>query len=277
MAPRRPPSHKSADKSVIRLHDAFVSAGWTVEDLDKDYGEDLLVRIFKDEQATPYTFYVQAKSTSNLSRYIRRNDKFISYPYFKVQHLEHWNDFWEPVILTVWDSQADVTYWEVAQNPERIPDMEHRRPKFFIPLSNVLDDVGVRRIAARTVRRHKRFDMEQQGAQVLVDRLQKAFDVRIEYNSQAGILIVDLPDGGSEVTFFGKMADRVDGVLRDTGASFSELLTHTQDHINDALDKSARGEDIVVRDRLGNETARWSNFADYWRHLTRHHELDEEP
>jgi len=274
MAPTRPRSHRIADTAVVRLHDAFVSAGWTVEDLDKDYGEDLLVRIFKDDQATPYTFYVQAKSTSNIARYIRRDGASISYP-FNPQHLEHWNDFWEPVVLTVWDSQADVTYWETVQAPERPPDIARKRPIFFIPLSNLLNDEGIRLIASRTVRRHRRFEMKQRGAQVLVDRLREALGMEIDYNPQLGILYVTKPDGSAEFTAFGKMAERIEQMTRDSGISAEELLERSIDHFEHVFKIFDEGKELIEKDKTGNEIARWNNVGDFLRHLDRWQELDE--
>jgi hypothetical protein len=223
MAPYRPRSHQIADRSIARLHDFFVSAGWTVEDLDKDYGEDLLVRIFRDGQATPYSFYIQAKSTDNIKRYMRRNDDYMHYP-FTSKHLTHWKDFWEPVILTVWDARADITYWETAQTPEREPDLNASQSTFFIPLNNKLDEEGLKRILSRAVTRHERFTREQEGAQLLVDRLQETIGAKIEYNAQAGILLVHEPGGGARVTVFGKLAERlnrVENVFDDAGLDFS--------------------------------------------------------
>lgn len=276
MSPYRPRSHQIADKAVVRLHDAFVSAGWTVEDLDKDYGEDLLVRIFKNGQATPYTFYVQSKSTSNVARYVRRNDAFISYP-FKAQHLEHWNDFWEPVVLTIWDSQADVTYWETVQMAERPPGIARKRPVFFIPLSNVLNDEGIKRIASRTVQRHRRFAMEQQGAQLLVDRLQEVLGIGIDYNPQAGLLIVTNADGSAGLTPFGKMAERLESMARDSDISIEELLESRILWFCDLLDAFRRDGELVMEDKMGRETGRWNSLEGFLRDSKRSQELRDAP
>lgn len=67
--PQRPRSHEVEDLSRNRLRDAFNGVGWTVEDLRKDYGEDLLVRIFDNGIATPLSFFVQAKGTDVIQNY----------------------------------------------------------------------------------------------------------------------------------------------------------------------------------------------------------------
>ena len=66
---QRPRSHRIEDLSRNRLRDAFNSVGWVVEDLRKDYGEDLLVRIFEQGVATPVAFFVQAKATDRIEDY----------------------------------------------------------------------------------------------------------------------------------------------------------------------------------------------------------------
>ena len=73
--PRRPRSHHLEDLSRNRVHDAFTAVGWTVEDLRKDYGEDLFVRIFQDGRATLLCFFVQAKATDNLERHLTKGKR----------------------------------------------------------------------------------------------------------------------------------------------------------------------------------------------------------
>jgi hypothetical protein len=124
--PRRPRSHHLEDLSRKRLHDAFGAVGWTVEDLRKDYGEDLFVRIFQDGRATPLCFFVQAKATDNLERHLAKGER-LTFPVER-RHVDHWQQFWEPVILSLWDSKDDRTYWTCVQTY-----MSTRREKRFWP------------------------------------------------------------------------------------------------------------------------------------------------
>ena len=91
------------DLSRNRLHAAFESYGWTVEDLAKDYGEDLLVRIFDRGIATPYSFFVQAKATDRIAAYIRQD--MVAFP-IETGHLRHWVRFSEPVITDTLGQQV---------------------------------------------------------------------------------------------------------------------------------------------------------------------------
>jgi Domain of unknown function (DUF4365) len=80
MPPKRPRSHELETLSRNRLHNIFTQTGWVVEDLDDDYGEDLLVRIFEDGMATPFSFFVQIKATDHINRYLHANGKSLSFP-----------------------------------------------------------------------------------------------------------------------------------------------------------------------------------------------------
>src|SRR4051812_24653587 len=108
--PKRTREHELEALSRHQLHDLFIKAGWTVEDIQHDYGEDLFVRIFNQGHATHWTFFVQAKATDHIERYRSKDGKSLSYPLDR-DHLDSWVKFWEPVILTLWDAQSGVTYW----------------------------------------------------------------------------------------------------------------------------------------------------------------------
>src|SRR4051794_31569748 len=71
-------------------------------------------------------------------------------------------------MLTVWDAQADVTYWQCVQNrSEKKGHSKHftallsKNVKIHLPTDNTLDDVGVRRIRAKTKHRFSRFEDEE--------------------------------------------------------------------------------------------------------------------
>lgn len=113
--PKRPRQHVLEDLARARLHRDFSSIGWSVEDLDKDYGEDLLVRVFEGNRATPWSFYVQSKATDRLDKLRLKDGLHLAVPLASA-HLQHWSLFWEPVVLTVYDAKRDVTYWEVVQS-----------------------------------------------------------------------------------------------------------------------------------------------------------------
>ncbi len=52
----RPRSHQLESLSRTKVREVFERAGWTIEDLGADYGEDLFVRIFKKGKQRRYHF-----------------------------------------------------------------------------------------------------------------------------------------------------------------------------------------------------------------------------
>jgi len=78
--PRRVRSHELEALSRSYLHKLFEEHHCVVWDLHPDYGEDLFVRIFFDDLATPYSFFIQAKATDHIGRYVYKDGKHLSYP-----------------------------------------------------------------------------------------------------------------------------------------------------------------------------------------------------
>jgi hypothetical protein len=107
--PKRPRSHELEDLSRVQLRNLFSQQGWVVWDLHPDYGEDLFVRIFSKRAATQYSFFIQAKATDHIEKYIQKDGEHIRFP-IKMDHIQHWENFWEPVVLTIWDAKSNKTY-----------------------------------------------------------------------------------------------------------------------------------------------------------------------
>jgi hypothetical protein len=226
--PTRTRSHQIEDLSRNRLHTSFESCGWTVEDLAKDYGEDLLVRIFDQGAATPYSFFVQAKATDRIASYIRQGS--IAFP-IETGHLRHWVRFSEPVILTVWDSKRDVTYWVCVQDAvDRMgisnANCKKKRLSVAIPRANQLDADGLLRISGIAKLRLERHLRENEGAQILIDLLQEKSGRKVsEYNADLGCLFLNDPEGGGEYHFFGQMRDEVQFYSEKLGLEPQQLLS----------------------------------------------------
>lgn len=285
--PKRPHSHKHEDQSRTRVRSVFESQGWTVEDLAKDYGEDLMVRIFENSQATPFLFFVQAKSKEKDGWERSIND---SIPIrVKRDHLDHWSRFWEPVILTVWMIQSDVTYWECIQNAVL---RRERRGKQIgngetvtirVPITQVLDTDGVSRIDRLTRARFKRFQRERDATEFLLDLLREEIGLDLDYQPQYGI--VSIPTGSfvpdreaSPRTYvFGRAKRDIDRLTRLLGVSSEQALDYVLNDFLSGLESLSRGEDAVFRAPNGAILDIWNSpndvTADYYRMLD---EADEE-
>jgi hypothetical protein len=222
--PRRPRFHVLEDISRNKLHEAFGSVGWTVEDLRQDYGEDLFVRIFVDEVATPLSFFVQAKGTDNIVRHTDSHTGKIEFP-VKRRHVEHWNQFWEPVILSLWDSKSNSTSWNCVQTylstKEGEAALAAPSDSIKIPLDKRLDSVGLVRIHAIAKSRFEHAENEKTGTPELIRFLQEQLKIEIDYDPH-GILFITRPGELTTACFFGKMAEGLSKFAKHWGCSNEE-------------------------------------------------------
>jgi hypothetical protein len=226
--PKRPRSHQLEDISRSRLHRIFAGNGWTVEDLSKDYGEDLLVRIFDHGVSTPLSFFVQAKATDNLPHFLSKRTNSFGCP-VSTEHLKHWARFQEPVILTLWDSQSDETFWTCVQEAKT----GHRRASpsmrmtahIRIPCENRLDDRGLRHLRLFTLARYKRLMREAAGAKTLIDLLKSEFNIEVEYSPKNGIVSVQVPGEDRAVAFLGSTAVTLNKLCTHLKASPQKVLS----------------------------------------------------
>ncbi len=180
--PKRTRSHEIEEASRVRLRETFNNCGWVVWDLHPDYGEDLLVRVFIDGVATHYSFFVQAKATDHIEKYMSKDGEYIHFP-IDVEHLKYWGQFWEPVVLTLWDANSDVTYWEIIQDYLRLNDVtpSRKRLRISIPTTNILDTSGLENILSRTKLRFQRFELMGESVSALIGWLQGHLNIEVSY------------------------------------------------------------------------------------------------
>lgn len=226
--PRRPRTHQLADQAINRLHYEFQQCGWTVEDLSKDYGEDLFVRIFENELATPYAFFVQAKATDNIAKYFRPDADAFLFP-IETGHLRHWIRFSEPVFLTLYDSSSDRTFWACVQkavNRTGVSEEIYKKKSLSIavPCRNLLDMDGLLRMRGITRLRFERSDRERQGAKLLIELLQERFDFKVRHYDPDNEFVQIESDSGAEFIFLGAAAKRMGRYIEKAGMEPEELL-----------------------------------------------------
>lgn len=228
--PSRPPAHVREDLSRTRVRRAFESAGWTVEDISRDYGEDQLIRIVDAGEPTGLWFFVQVKSAASLSRYTSANGAVVSYP-FAVKNLQRWARTAVPVLLVLWDAETDRLMWRALGNGMAAePGAKTKRLHFRA--EDVLEPSALERVwtfvddAARAGDRHSA------GAETLAALLSEATSSRVEYNPN-GIIVRDR-GGSADVYLFGEMLPVLDELERITGLSSSDAFLDTmrwaQDH-----------------------------------------------
>ncbi len=223
--PKRPRAHVIEDLARAHLSKACSSLAWTVEFLNKDYGEDALVRIFESEKATPWAFYVQLKSTDNFDAYLVDGGHAISYP-ITTDHAKNWKHFWQPVLLVVHDTSSNTSYWEIIQDflqRRKNPNITSASLSVKIPTDNILDEEGLRRIAKRTKRRFARLEEQKAGADILIRAIKKEWGVEIEYDPHTGMLILPMgkfvPSTPADnwMIAFGQLRARVQKLSKNKG------------------------------------------------------------
>ncbi len=147
---RRTREHVIADLSANHVERRVLLCGHTAERTTHDYGIDLYMSTYDDNgEAENGLVLFQLKATDRLR--LSRDGQAVV---FRVERadLDWWLDEKMPVILVVYDAQADVAYWLYVQ-----AHFTGQRPKgrakrgqtvtLHLPRANVLDEAAVRRIA----------------------------------------------------------------------------------------------------------------------------------
>lgn len=273
--PHRTRSHVLEDHSRNHLREMFVKEGWTVEDLDKDYGEDMLVRIFEGGATTPFSFLVQAKATDNFHKYpTKRPDSF----QFRVEsgHVRHWMLFAEPVFLTVFDAGSSKTYWVCVQDAllkSKFKDAASKIKKtvpIVIPLRNVLDQDGVTRIKGITKLRFGRLDRHNEAVKLLI-KILKGKGVHVTtFDPDEGYVAVKSDDGGEEGFVFGDLAELITRLQGKLNLTASELLHRAIKLAFEDLQSGGSDAETITQDMLEDEANRQRAAASRKHHITKY-------
>lgn len=277
--PHRPRQHQLEDLARAELHRIFSSNNCTVEDLTKDYGEDLLVRIFSENQTTPLVLFVQSKATDKVRVVLKAGKSFIAIN-VSTSHILHWQEFWQPVVLAVFDAASGFTYWDVVQDlcpkDARLCIGSNQKTKtLYIPIENILDSQGVRRVSNRTRFRFERYLSHKEGAQIITQHIFETMGLVVEYDPEVGILVVPkgkfLPDesGGMSVVTFGRTARMLQRMTQSTGLSVDEVMRKSFNFMQQVTSVFEEGKALQVRAKDGKVKEEWKNAADFFEHLKR--------
>jgi hypothetical protein len=109
----RPQSHITDSRGKAQMRSGFESVGWTVNEIERDYGIDFDVQLFEDGKATGEWFKVQLKSSENTT-YSAAGD-FVS-EILSRQHAAHFStEIRDPVFVVHADVKAGRTFWSAPQ------------------------------------------------------------------------------------------------------------------------------------------------------------------
>lgn len=111
---RRTRQHVIADLSVNHVERHALLSGFTVERLVHDYGLDLAPTTYDDDGQVEYgRVLLQLKATDHLR--VLADGQTVSVTVARAD-LEAWLREPMPVILVIYDAQADVAYWLYLQS-----------------------------------------------------------------------------------------------------------------------------------------------------------------
>lgn len=261
--PKRTRSHQLEDLSRSRLHNAFEEAGWTAEDLAKDYGEDLLIRIFERGRTTPIWFFVQIKATDRIGTYASKGSNLIHYP-VKASHLIHWRKFQQPVIVTLWDAQSDKLYWNSVHriSPEirsTSPMPKKKTVRIPIPRENLINAKGLREIRKIAYSQYAVRKREAGGLSLLIDVVQARLKKEIEYSSN-GIIRIGSSRGGEELIVFGEFLRKLTRIARIRKTTLDGALRLALDRLIHDFHEYERSGEFPVRNSVTGKIERknWS-------------------
>ena len=133
-------AHVVADLSVNHVERFVLRRGHICDEPGKDYGYDLTLYFFAGGQITTGPVLVQLKASDHL-RPLRTALEYSFTP--SVADLNLWLREINPVILILYDAQADRAYWQYVQrffnNARTVPAVRAIR----VPVSQRLDESAV--------------------------------------------------------------------------------------------------------------------------------------
>lgn len=105
--------HVIASQSTVHVEKHIASRGYTAERIANDYGYDLNLHTYgPNGEPESGNVYLQLKATDALK--VLQDGDTIAYP-IEWAHLRLWRDEPMPVVLVVYDAQADAAYWLYLQ------------------------------------------------------------------------------------------------------------------------------------------------------------------
>lgn len=165
-----------------RVRQRFEDVGYNVNELWPDYGEDLLVRVFKRENATPYAFLIQSKgSRARTTKPTKKNGTFGYSVRLTSDHLKIWRRLGLPVVVTFWDASRDEIFWAFVPTQTYVwPSRPAKYPRMslHVPIANKLDARGINRIRVEVVEQHSLLERQAQCISALIDVIHSETPIR---------------------------------------------------------------------------------------------------
>jgi hypothetical protein len=106
--PKRTEQHQTGDLACAAVQRVVAEAGYAVERVQNDYGEDLLVQAGHDGVMDATRLWLQVKGTRTIARHTRKDG--FAYA-VRRDHVVRWRSSADPVIVVLWDLVGDRGYY----------------------------------------------------------------------------------------------------------------------------------------------------------------------
>lgn len=178
-ARRRTPEQGRGEVGQAQMVAFFRALGWPCDEIQSDYGEDLLVRVFEDGIATGLSFLAQVKSTDDFSRYRTKNKKGktdnVHYD-VAVADLRHWEHSVPSVFLFLWNTQEQNGFW--LPLPETLAKLNKEKPGWRRSKTvrlNFTADFSCEKQGLELLRIHLLQHNSQMVSQILTEHMELSF------------------------------------------------------------------------------------------------------
>jgi hypothetical protein len=143
---KRPEQHTTADIAVTAVRQIFNDVGFAVDEIIRDYGEDLIVQTSLNGEVDPSRLWVQVKGTRRMSNFKRRDGYAIS---VSLPHARKWLSITDLVVVVLWDITTGRGFWAAPRSLEFQRELARLKPDLRIPFSprQVFDQDAAVRLA----------------------------------------------------------------------------------------------------------------------------------
>jgi hypothetical protein len=144
---------KQEQRSRGQLRDRLADYGWPVHSLNEpDLGEDFLLHVYENGEATGLSALLQVKSTGDIGDiedFRLKGDPSLLRYRLEVKDLEHWEHHLALVVLVLWDVVAKTGFWVTI--PDAIDELERDaadwrskdKVRVTVSIGNGTDDRGL--------------------------------------------------------------------------------------------------------------------------------------
>jgi hypothetical protein len=109
--PDRPVQHQISDRAVAKVRDVWASIGAAVEEVRRDYGEDLLVQTALEGKMDAARIWVQVKGAARAAAMSKANGK--TRVRIRADLALRWARTADILVLVLWDVENDVGWYTI--------------------------------------------------------------------------------------------------------------------------------------------------------------------